>query len=149
MTFAVDFDGTVVTHNYPEVGKNIGAEIVLKKLAEKNHKICLNTMRCDDKLDDAVQWFKDNDIEVYGVNENPSQKSWTSSPKVFADYYIDDMAIGCPVIIYQNRRFVDWIQITIELMLDDIFTFKESREVIKELKEKYPQISNPKDDSEN
>ena len=57
------------------------------------------------------------------------------------------MAIGCPVIIYQNRRFVDWIQITIELMLDDIFTFKESREVIKELKEKYPQISNPKDDS--
>lgn len=32
-------------------------------------------------------------------------------------------------------------------MLDDIFTFKESREVIKELKEKYPQISNPKDDS--
>lgn len=38
MTFAVDFDGTVVTHNYPEVGKNIGAEIVLKKLAEEHVK---------------------------------------------------------------------------------------------------------------
>lgn len=38
MTFAVDFDGTVVTHNYPEVGKNIGAEIVLKKLAEERVK---------------------------------------------------------------------------------------------------------------
>lgn len=38
MTFAVDFDGTVVTHNYPEVGKNVGAEIVLKKLAEERVK---------------------------------------------------------------------------------------------------------------
>ena len=38
MTFAVDFDGTVVTHNYPEVGKNVGAEIVLKKLAEERIK---------------------------------------------------------------------------------------------------------------
>ena len=38
MTFAVDFDGTVVTHNYPEVGKNVGADIVLKKLAEERVK---------------------------------------------------------------------------------------------------------------
>ena len=38
MTFAVDFDGTVVTHNYQEVGKNVGAEIVLKKLAEERVK---------------------------------------------------------------------------------------------------------------
>lgn len=38
MTFAVYFDGTVVTHNYPEVGKNVGAEIVLKKLAEERVK---------------------------------------------------------------------------------------------------------------
>ena len=38
MTFAVDFDGTVVTRNYPEVGKNVGAEIVLKKLAEERVK---------------------------------------------------------------------------------------------------------------
>lgn len=38
MTFAVDFDGTVVTHNYPEVGKNVGAQIVLKKLAEERVK---------------------------------------------------------------------------------------------------------------
>ena len=38
MTFAVDFDGTVVTHNYPKVGKNVGAEIVLKKLAKERVK---------------------------------------------------------------------------------------------------------------
>lgn len=142
MIFAVDFDGTVVTHDYPEVGQNIGAEIVLKKLVEKGHKICLNTMRCEDKLDDAVQWFKNNDIPLYGVNENPDQKSWTSSPKVFADYYIDDMAIGCPLIIYH----VDWIQVTITLMIEDIFTFNECREIVKKIKERYPQISQTKDD---
>ena len=38
MTFAAVFDGTVVTHNYPEVEKNVGAEIVLKKLAEERVK---------------------------------------------------------------------------------------------------------------
>ena len=38
MTFAVDFDGTVATHNYLEIGKNVGAEIVLKKLAEERVK---------------------------------------------------------------------------------------------------------------
>ena len=45
MTIAVDFDGTCVTHDFPKVGKNIGAEIVLKKLADKGHKIILYTMR--------------------------------------------------------------------------------------------------------
>ena len=45
MTIAVDFDGTCVTHAYPDVGKNIGAEIVLKKLSDKGHKIILYTMR--------------------------------------------------------------------------------------------------------
>ena len=45
MTIAVDFDGTCVTHDFPKVGKNIGAEIVLKKFTDKGHKIILYTMR--------------------------------------------------------------------------------------------------------
>lgn len=55
--------------------KKEASEFVLNLV--KLNKICLNTMRCDDKLDDAVQWFKDNDIELYGVNENPK----ISNPK--------------------------------------------------------------------
>ena len=39
MTIAVDFDGTCVTHDFPNVGKNTGAEIVLRKLSDKGHKI--------------------------------------------------------------------------------------------------------------
>lgn len=111
MYIAVDFDGTCVTHEYPRVGKDIGAVPVLKKLTDSGHLLILNTMRSGKELDDAVQWFIDNDIPLYGVNENPSQKSWTLSPKVYAHLYIDDAALGCPLKMdnaVSDRPFVDW-----------------------------------------
>ena len=111
MYIAIDFDGTCVTHDYPRIGKEIGATEVLKRLVEAGHKLILNTMRSDKELQDAVNWFKKNGIELYGVNENPTQKRWTNSPKVYAHMYIDDAAFGCPLINapeLSNRQFVDW-----------------------------------------
>ena len=118
MRIAVDFDGTVVTHEYPKVGKDVGAVPVLKKIIENGHKIVLNTMRSHkltsagkDTLKEAEEWFKKNGIELYGVNENPEQKSWTDSPKPYANLYIDDSALGCPLKIdkeLSTRPFVDW-----------------------------------------
>ena len=111
MFIAIDFDGTCVTHDYPKVGKDIGAVPVLKKLTDSGHQLILNTMRSGKELDDAVQWFIDNDIPLYGVNENPTQKSWTASPKVYAHLYIDDAALGCPLMFdhaVSNRPFVNW-----------------------------------------
>ena len=111
MYIAIDFDGTCVTHDYPRIGKEIGATKVLKRLVEAGHKLILNTMRSDKELQDAVNWFKKNGIELYGVNENPTQKRWTNSPKVYAHMYIDDAALGCPLINapeLSNRPFVDW-----------------------------------------
>ena len=111
MDIAVDFDGTCVTHDYPRVGKDIGAVPVLKKLTDSGHLLILNTMRSGKELDDAVQWFIDNDIPLYGVNENPTQKSWTASPKVYAHLYIDDAALGCPLKMdnaVSDRPFVNW-----------------------------------------
>lgn len=108
MIIAVDFDGTCVTHEYPKVGKEIGASHVLKILVEEGHRIVLNTMRGKDEgsvLKDAVEWFEKHNIPLYGVNGTPSQKSWTSSPKVYAHLYIDDAALGCPLV---GRAFVDW-----------------------------------------
>ena len=104
MIIAIDFDGTCVTHDFPKVGKDIGAVPVLKQLVENGHKLILWTMRSDgrntgDVLISAVQWFADNDIPLYGINENPNQKSWTQSPKVYAELYIDDAAFGCPLIV--------------------------------------------------
>ena len=119
MYIAIDFDGTCVTHDYPRIGKEIGATEVLKRLVEAGHKLILNTMRSDKELQDAVNWFKKNGIELYGVNENPTQKRWTNSPKVYAHMYIDDAAFGCPLINapeLSNRPFVDWDSIDLQLI---------------------------------
>lgn len=122
MIIAIDFDGTCVTHEYPKVGRDIGAVSVLKKLVENKHQLLLWTMRSDKALEEAVNWFKENDIPLYGVNTNPQQKEWTNSPKAYAQLYIDDAALGCPLIEnnYPNskiieRSYVDWK--SVELML--------------------------------
>ena len=111
MIIGIDFDGTCVTHDYPRIGKDIGAVTVLKRLVEAGHKLILNTMRSGKELQDAVNWFNENGIELYGANENPTQKRWTQSPKVYAHLYIDDAALGCPLRMNSDlseRPFVDW-----------------------------------------
>lgn len=66
-------------------------------------------MRSGDTLDDAISWFIDNDIELWGINRNPEQYRWPSSPKVFANLYIDDAALGIPLIEPEDDRdYVDW-----------------------------------------
>ncbi len=107
---AVDFDGTVVTHEYPRVGRDIGAVPVLKRLVEAGHKIILFTMRDSKEMAQAVAWFKFHDIPLYGINDNPSQHIWTTSRKVYANMYIDDLALGTP-LLHDNEtgtEYVDW-----------------------------------------
>lgn len=61
-------------------------------------------------LSDAVEWFASNGIPLYGIQRNPSQDTWTSSPKAYANVYIDDAALGCPLMhgLSSERPFVDW-----------------------------------------
>ena len=110
MIFAIDFDGTCVTHEYPEIGRDIGAAPVLKKLVAAGHRLILWTMRSDQALVDAVKWFADNEIPLFGINENPEQKNWTQSPKAYAQMYIDDAAFGAPLItdIISCRPYINW-----------------------------------------
>ena len=110
MFVGLDFDGTVVTHDFPDIGKDIGAISWLLKIQEAGGRIILNTMRSGESLVAAVQFLEDQGVELYGVNQNPSQTSWTSSPKVYAHVYIDDAAFGCPLIFPDNgkRPYVDW-----------------------------------------
>jgi hypothetical protein len=138
MVLLIDFDGTCTTHSFPNVGKEIGAIPVLKRLVANGHKLILFTMRSDNTnktvstdpvikatnghfLSDAINWFKDNDIPLWGVQTNPYQKTWTDSPKAFGDYMIDDTAIGCPIIHDKSmspRPFVDWVKM--EVMLENL-----------------------------
>ena len=112
---AVDFDGTVVTHEYPEIGRDIGAVPVLKALVEQGHLLILWTMRDKNTLEDAVNWFYQNDIPLYGANKNPEQH-WSDSPKCYAHIYLDDAALGAPVV--QNdpeRPYINWDKMRILL----------------------------------
>ena len=113
LVIAIDFDGTCVTHEYPYMGSDIGAVPVLKELTEAGYHLVLNTMRSGKTEKVAVKWFKDNDIPLYGVNINPDQKSWSASPKVYADLYIDDSALGVPLTSSptSTRPYVDWIRV--------------------------------------
>lgn len=107
---AVDFDGTCVTHEYPYMGRDIGAVPVLRELADAGYRLILYTMRSGRLAKSAAEWFKENGIPLYAVNSNPEQKSWTDSPKVYADLYIDDSALGIPLKMTPDvtRPFVDW-----------------------------------------
>lgn len=108
---AIDFDGTCVEHEYPSVGMDVeGAVETLRALNNKGHRLILFTMRSGEKLEKAIKWFKDRDIELWAVNENPEQKQWTESPKVFADVYIDDAALGCPIMFIDGvrRPVINW-----------------------------------------
>ena len=128
MILNIDFDGTCVTHDFPRVGKEIGAVPILKRLVENGHQLILFTMRSDRKdkketndptiqdvtgefLTDAVNWFKKNNIPLYGIQTNPTQHNWTTSPKSYAELMIDDSSLGCPLrydVDMSNRPFVDW-----------------------------------------
>ena len=109
----IDFDGTCVYHEYPNVGGDVpGAVSVLRALREQGHKLILFTMRpYGPKLNDAIVWFKNREIDLHGIQTNPNQFKWTSSPKAYAQIYIDDSALGCPLIYDAtgvNLPYVDW-----------------------------------------
>ena len=106
----IDFDGTVVTHEYPHMGEDNGAVPVLKELVANKNRLVLHTMRSGRLLDRAKQWFADRDIPLWAINANPEQKQWTDSPKIYANLYIDDSALGMPLKyeIDLPRPYVDW-----------------------------------------
>ena len=114
MIIAVDFDGTCVDHRYPDIGTDVPqAALCLRSFVEEGAKLILLTMRDGQELDDAVDWFRDRGIELWGINDNPDQQEWTLSRKVYAHLYIDDAAVGCPLreSFSGGRPMVDWSKV--------------------------------------
>lgn len=117
MIIAIDFDGTIVDHQYPKVGiESPGAFHWMRRFQSLGAKLILYTMRSDGRKDgltplsDAVDICKRNGIEFWQVNENKEQLDWTKSPKVYANRYIDDLSVGTPMISHPEtgRMVVDW-----------------------------------------
>ncbi len=94
---AVDFDGTVVEHDYPRIGKEMMfAFATLKELNKKGHKLILWTIRTGPLLDEAVEHCKKNGVEFYAVNKNYPEEQFSDniSRKLNADVFIDDRNVG-------------------------------------------------------
>ena len=119
MFIAIDFDGTCVTNDFPKIGKDIGAVPVLKELVRNKHKIILLTNRSGKELTEAINWFAQNSLPLFGINKNPIQWKFSKSPKIYADLYIEDRALGCPLKTdssLSNKPFVDWSSVAHLLM---------------------------------
>ncbi len=96
MRIAVDFDGTIVQHAYPLIGKEIPFAIeTLKRLqAEDHHLLILWTVRTGKALDEAVEFCRKKGLEFYAINQNDPEEQTSGTKKVIADVYIDDRNLG-------------------------------------------------------
>lgn len=148
---AVDFDGTLVTHEYPNIGTPLPwAFETLIKLREKGVRVFLWTMRGhpdlerfphldirtgkfipQDTLQEAIDYCKAKGLEFDGINESPEQ--FSTSNKQYAHVYIDDAALGVPLVA---PRQVDWGKV-IHILVEQygFLTWKDVEEMI-EAKEK-------------
>ena len=100
MKIAVDFDGTIVEHKYPSIGKEKPfATETLRRLADDGHQLILWTVRSGNLLDEAVKWCADRGLHFWAVNSNMPvgslfEKRSGESPKIVADIFIDDSNLG-------------------------------------------------------
>ncbi len=99
MVIAVDFDGTIVEHEYPKIGEEIPfATETLRMLINDHHKLILWSVREGKLLDEAVEWCRERGVEFYAVNrdypEETTQNNNHFSRKLKADLFIDDRNLG-------------------------------------------------------
>lgn len=97
-TIAVDFDGTIVTHEYPRIGTEIdGAVRNLRKLLMDGHRLILWSVRERELLQEALQWCEERGLVFYSVNSNFPEETHADrhfSRKLQADIFIDDRSLG-------------------------------------------------------
>ena len=99
MTIAVDFDGTIVEHHYPAIGREIPFAVqTLKMLTADHHRLILWTVREGELLEEAVNWCKERGLEFYAVNkdfpEEDTEKNRSFTRKLKVDVWIDDRNVG-------------------------------------------------------
>ena len=98
MIIAVDFDGTIVEHRYPKIGKPIPFAIeTLLKLQKERHLLILWTVREGDLLQEAIDYCADQGVYFYAHNSNYPEEDRSSSQsprKLKADLFIDDRNLG-------------------------------------------------------
>lgn len=105
LIIAIDFDGTIVEDAYPKIGAPmIFSFETMKKLQGEGHRLILWTYRNGRKLQEAVEFCRENGIEFYAVNKNYPEEKFDGkiSRKIHADLFIDDRNVG---------GFIGWTEI--------------------------------------
>lgn len=91
---AVDFDGTLCSSEWPEIGEaNEEIILYLKEQRIDGAKIILWTCRVGERLSEAVRWCHVQGLTFDAVNENIPEiiaAFGTDTRKIFANEYIDD-----------------------------------------------------------
>lgn len=98
LVFAVDFDGCLAEYKFPGIGEQTEKQkrfmSILKKLQQKGHKLVLWTSRGEPSLQEAIDWCEERGLKFDSHQVNPfTEKISGPSPKIVADYYIDDKAL--------------------------------------------------------
>ena len=114
----VDFDKTCALEDFPLVGADVPYAVeVLKRLVSNGVKLILWTCRQNEQLKDAVDWFRRNDIPLFGENEDPHPDETLAAlygipRKIVGKFNIDDRNLGCPTIDIESNgkvyTVVDW-----------------------------------------
>jgi hypothetical protein len=122
----VEFDSTIVQNKFPDIGDPLpGAIDSLKEFVELGGRLVLWTSRGEpmppkegesepeepprNYLEEAVEFLRDQGVDIWGVNENRGQKYYSTSKKIIGSMYIDKRAVGCPCVQLPDGSFqVDW-----------------------------------------
>lgn len=103
LALAIDFDGTIVGHAYPHIGKPIkDAKEVICRLKDRGHKIIIWTARTGKDLERVKTWLIKNKYPFDAINRNVINAPYRSWPKIYCDLIIDDRNIG---------GLLDWLEI--------------------------------------
>ncbi|MCL2650567.1 MAG: hypothetical protein FWD60_06010 [Candidatus Azobacteroides sp.] len=96
MIIAVDFDGTIVEHEYPKIGKPIPFAIDTLKLLqqEKDFRLILWTVREGALLQEALDYCESKGLKFYAANKNFPEEDIPTPRKINADVFIDDKNLG-------------------------------------------------------
>lgn len=146
MKIYLDFDGTVVEHAYPRIGRpNFGCVEIIRRLQDAGHEIVLNTYRADcgnGSLENAINylnnsmWFNvqpehrdDERFHPLPITEHtpakihPPKWDWELI-KFWKEMYIDDQAPGIPLkpqVMTVPGNMVDWDKLNIEFEANGIY----------------------------
>jgi hypothetical protein len=101
LVLAIDFDGTIATPSFPEVGAlKEDADVFIRKLYNEGHYIIINTCRSGKQEGLAEDFLNAHNIPYHYINSNLPElivEYGQDCRKISADIYIDDKCLmGLP-----------------------------------------------------